>query len=60
MTQICPVCEYDFQDGEDIVAIMMSKYKRLNSDVHYAITQPTSCIEIIHAGCYNSGDGIGE
>ena len=49
---LCPVCDSSFKDGERIVAVMMSEYKDIDSEVHYAIKQPTTCIEIIHVNCY--------
>lgn len=55
MLRLCPVCEYDFKDGDEIVAVMLSTYKKIESDVHYAITTPTTCFEIIHYTCYDGG-----
>jgi hypothetical protein len=50
--QFCRVCEYPFKDGEEVVAAMVSRYKTIESDVHYAIEQPTLCLEIFHRECY--------
>ncbi len=53
----CPICDQPFEDESDIVAVMLSTYKRIESDVHYAITTPTKCLEIIHQGCYDFPNG---
>lgn len=56
MTKLCPICEYAFKDGEKIVAVMLSTYKSIASDVHFAIMQPTQCLEIVHSECYDWED----
>lgn len=53
MEKMCPVCDCAFKDGDKIVAVMLSEYKQIGSDVHYAITTPTECVEIIHHECYD-------
>lgn len=53
MQKLCPICDYEFKDGDKLVAVMLSEYKAIESDVHYAITTPTSCFEIIHFECYD-------
>jgi hypothetical protein len=53
MTLVCPICDRDFEDGDDVVAIMASKFKYIPSEVNYAIEQPTKCIEIVHDECFN-------
>jgi len=49
----CPTCDYPFKDGDTIVAMMVSTYHTIPSDVHYAIEQPTRCIEIVHNECFD-------
>ena len=56
MEKECPVCDYPLRDGDDVVAIMVAKFKMLASDVNYAIEQPTRCIELVHNECFNWGD----
>lgn len=53
MLRLCPVCDCPFKDGDKVVAVMLSEYKEIESDVHYAITTPTQCVEIIHRECYD-------
>jgi hypothetical protein len=53
MRKICAVCEVPFNDGESVVAVMLSTYRMIDSDVSFAITEPTDCLEIIHHGCYD-------
>lgn len=53
MERTCPVCEYTFHDGDEIIAVMRSMFKKIESDVHYAITTPTDCLEIMHFDCYD-------
>jgi hypothetical protein len=52
MERICPVCEYPFKDGDPLVAMMLTEYKDIESDVHFAIMQPHTCLEIVHKECY--------
>lgn len=56
MTKECPICEYPFKDGDDVVAIMVAKFKMLSSEVNYAIEHPTKCIEIVHNECFDWED----
>lgn len=56
MKRLCSICEYPFRDGDKLVAIMLSEYKEIGSDVHYAIATPTECVEIIHQDCYDFDD----
>jgi hypothetical protein len=53
MTKECPICDYPLKDGDDVVAIMATKFKMLPSDVNYAVEHPTKCIEIVHAECFD-------
>lgn len=55
--RICPICADPFVDSDPIVAVMASTYKKIDSDVHYAITTPTQCYEIIHEECYDFPNG---
>ena len=54
--KLCPICEYPFKDGEKIVAVMLSEYKAIESDVHFAIEQPSRCIEIVLNDCFDWED----
>lgn len=51
--KICPICEYPFRDGDDIVAVMVAKFKKLESDSTVAITHPERCVEIVHSECFD-------
>lgn len=53
MTKICAICEIPFLDGDKLVAVMLSEYKEIESDVHFAIAPPTQCVEILHRECYD-------
>ena len=53
MNKECPICDYPLRDGYDVVAIMVAKFKKLESDVNYAIEHPTRCIEIVHSECFD-------
>ncbi len=53
MTRDCPICDYPLKDGDDVVAIMVAKFKMLPSDVNYAIEHPTKCIELMHSECFD-------
>lgn len=57
MEKMCPVCDYPFSDGDKLVAVMLSEYKSINSEVHYAIATPTQCVEIVHRDCYDFPNG---
>lgn len=51
--KMCPICGEVFTDGDKVVVVMASTFKKLDSEVHFAITQPTECHEIIHDECYD-------
>lgn len=53
MQKMCPVCDMPFKDGDKLVVVMLSEYKQIESDVHYAITPPTQCVELMHQECYD-------
>lgn len=53
MKKECPICDYPFRDGDDVVAIMVSKFKMLESGMSYAIEHPTKCIELVHNECFD-------
>lgn len=57
MLRLCPVCDFPLKDKDKIVAVMLSEYKEIESNVHYAITTPTQCVEIIHRECYDFPNG---
>lgn len=52
MQRICQVCDYEFRDGDRLVAIMLSKFVAIESGVSYAIEEPRKCLELIHQECY--------
>ena len=56
MTKECPICDLPFKDKQKIVAVMLSEYKQIDSEVNFAIQQPTQCVEIIHYHCYDWQD----
>lgn len=53
MTRDCPICDYPLIDGDDVVAIVVAKFKMLESAVSYAIDHPTRCIELVHEECFD-------
>lgn len=59
MMRSCPVCDYDFQDGDKIVAVILSEFKIIDSGIAYAIKipSPDQCLELIHRECYSFPDG---
>jgi hypothetical protein len=56
MQKECLVCGEFFKNGDKLAAVMLSSYKEIESDVHFAITQPTICLEIFHLDCYEGDD----
>jgi hypothetical protein len=56
MTRDCPICDYPFRDGDDVVAIMVAKFKMIPSAANYAIEHPTRCIELVHDECFDYAD----
>jgi hypothetical protein len=56
MNMICNICDYPLKDGDDVVAIMVAKYKMLDSNAIYAIGHPTRCVEIVHSECFDWDD----
>jgi hypothetical protein len=49
----CPICDCPFKDGDDVVAIMVSKFRLIESDVNFAIEHPTKCVELVHSECFD-------
>lgn len=58
MEKLCAVCGDAFKEGDKLAAVMASTFKIIDSDVHFAITQPTQCLEIFHIECYDGSDPI--
>jgi hypothetical protein len=52
----CPICDIAFEDGDDVVAIMVSRFKLIDSAVNFAIEHPTRCIELTHSECFDWSD----
>lgn len=53
MTKACPICDIDFRDGDDVVAVVLAKFRLIDSDVAYAVEPSTRCIELVHSSCYD-------
>jgi hypothetical protein len=56
MDKICPICDYPFRNEDEVVAIMVSKFRLIDSSVNFALEHPTKCIEVVHAECYDYED----
>jgi len=56
MKKECPICDYPLLDDDTVVAIMVAKFKLIDSDVNYAISHPSRCIEIVHEECFDYED----
>jgi len=56
MEKECPICDYPLKDGDNVVAIMVAKFKMIPSDVNFAIEHPTKCVEIVHSECFDWED----
>lgn len=56
MEKICNICDYPLRDGDDVVAIMVSKFRLIDSDVNFAVEHPSRCIEIVHNECFDWDD----
>lgn len=52
MNKVCNICDYELKDGDDVVAIMVAKFKMIESEAAYAIEHPTKCVEIVHSECF--------
>lgn len=56
MTKDCPICDLPLRDGDSVVAIMVAKFKMIDSDTSYAIDHPSRCIELVHDECFDYGE----
>lgn len=56
MEKICPICDLPLRDGDEVVAILVAKFKMIASEVNYAITHPSKCIEVVHSECFDWED----
>jgi hypothetical protein len=55
MEKFCTVCDEPFKDGDKLAVVMLSEFKTIDSDVHFAIRPPEHCLELFHLGCYDNG-----
>lgn len=55
MNAICPVCDFPLKDGDKLAIVALSTFVAIDSDVSFAVTEPTKCIELLHRGCYDFG-----
>lgn len=49
--RICPNCNFLFNGGDKIRAVVLSDWISLKSKVTVAIGQPTDCIAVEHVSC---------
>ena len=56
MQAICRVCDYPLKNGDKLVVVALSTFVSLDSDVTFAVTEPTKCLELIHRECYDFED----
>ena len=49
--KICELCNRLFQGGDEVKAVIITRYVALKSDITYALEKPSECIEIIHRNC---------
>jgi hypothetical protein len=56
MIKNCPICDNPLRDGDNVVAIMATKFKMIPSDVSFAIEHPRKLIEIVHDECFDSAE----
>ena len=48
----CHICQRHFQDGEEIVAAMVTRFHEIPSNRAYAVEQPSDCLAMCHRYCY--------
>ena len=53
MMKECPICDLSLKDGDEVVAIMATKFKVIDSEVNFALEHPTKCIEVVHSECFD-------
>lgn len=53
MEAICPICDIEFKDNQPVVAVMLTRFKKIESSSAFAVHHPTRCLEIVHVGCYD-------
>ena len=53
MVKNCPICDNPLRDGDDLVAIMATKFKMIPSSTSFAVEHPTKLIEIVHDECFD-------
>jgi hypothetical protein len=52
----CEVCHEPINDGDEIVAAMVTIFRQIPSEVIYAVDKPTDCLAMIHFSCYQTGE----
>lgn len=53
MNAICRICDYPFKHEDKLVVVALSTFVAIDSDITFAVTEPTKCLELIHRDCYD-------
>ena len=51
MRQVCKKCGKEFKDGDKVIAVVLSVYHQISSNVTYAIERPYECLSLEHIEC---------
>lgn len=51
MIKFCGVCEQKINNGDRVVAVVVSVFVDIPSTKSFAIEKPTQCLEVQHLGC---------
>jgi hypothetical protein len=58
MLKQCDMCRRDLEDGDEIVAAVVTVFRMVTSRVSYAVDKPTACLRMIHIDCFaGASDG---
>ena len=57
MQKFCEICEQPISDGDEVIALVVSRFRAIPSSTTFAIEKPTACIGLQHAKCDENYEG---
>lgn len=50
---MCHKCGYDFEDQDEVKAVVICRFVSIPSKVVVSLSKPTECLEMVHYNCKN-------
>ena len=52
MKKNCDICWRELEDGDEIVAAVVTVFHRVPSNVAFAVERPIACLRMVHIDCF--------